>query len=162
MNGTGASSQPQQIVAKLWNYCNILRDDGLSHSDYVEQLSFLLFLKMADEQSHAPLPKPSPAQIVRMFGGYCNALGVGKLACAERVARRHIVAEVERRFSLADDLDRIVSANLHRATRLRQSILAAAFSGRLVLATSPAAGSEMPRAAEAAPSYGAKAGGGCG
>jgi len=34
-------SNPQQIVAKLWNYCNILRDDGLSYGDYVEQLNFL-------------------------------------------------------------------------------------------------------------------------
>lgn len=39
------------IVQKLWNYCNILRDDGLSYGDYVEQLTFLLLLKMADEQS---------------------------------------------------------------------------------------------------------------
>jgi type I restriction enzyme M protein len=54
------SSQPQQIVAKLWNYCNILRDDGLSYGDYVEQLTFLLFLKMADEQSRPPYGKPSP------------------------------------------------------------------------------------------------------
>ena len=54
------SSQPQQIVAKLWNYCNILRDDGLSYGDYVEQLTFLLFLKMADEQSRPPYSKPSP------------------------------------------------------------------------------------------------------
>jgi type I restriction enzyme M protein len=38
-------------VSKLWNYCSILRDDGLSYGDYVEQLTFLLFLKMADEQS---------------------------------------------------------------------------------------------------------------
>lgn len=42
------------LVQKLWNYCNILRDDGLSYGDYVEQLTFLLFLKMADEQSNAP------------------------------------------------------------------------------------------------------------
>ena len=46
-------SNPQQLVQKLWNYCNILRDDGLSYGDYVEQLTFLLFLKMADEQSQA-------------------------------------------------------------------------------------------------------------
>jgi type I restriction enzyme M protein len=50
----------QQIVQKLWNYCNILRDDGLSYGDYVEQLTFLLFLKMADEQSRPPFNKPSP------------------------------------------------------------------------------------------------------
>jgi hypothetical protein len=49
----------QQLVQKLWNYCNILRDDGLSYGDYVEQLTFLLFLKMADEQSRPPFKKPS-------------------------------------------------------------------------------------------------------
>ncbi len=49
-----------QLVQKLWNYCNILRDDGLSYGDYVEQLTFLLFLKMADERSKPPFNKPSP------------------------------------------------------------------------------------------------------
>jgi len=74
------------LVQKLWNYCNILRDDGLSYGDYVEQLTFgsvapapsgfaprfaqpvslatggsaLLFLKMADEQAQPPFNKPSP------------------------------------------------------------------------------------------------------
>ncbi len=51
---------PAQLVQKLWNYCNILRDDGLSYGDYVEQLTYLLFLKMADEQSKPPFDKPSP------------------------------------------------------------------------------------------------------
>ena len=40
-------SNPTALVQKLWNYCNILRDDGLSYGDYVEQLTFLRFLKMA-------------------------------------------------------------------------------------------------------------------
>ncbi len=43
------------IVDKLWNYCNVLRDAGLSYGDYVEQLTFLLFLKMAHEQTQPPL-----------------------------------------------------------------------------------------------------------
>ena len=41
----GASS----LVRKLWQYCNVLRDDGLSYPDYVEQLTYLLFLKLSDE-----------------------------------------------------------------------------------------------------------------
>ncbi|HNX52230.1 MAG TPA: class I SAM-dependent DNA methyltransferase [Pontiellaceae bacterium] len=52
-------STPSMLVSKLWNYCSILRDDGLSYGDYVEQLTFLLFLKMADEQSKPPFNKPS-------------------------------------------------------------------------------------------------------
>ena len=53
-------SNPTALVQKLWNYCNILRDDGLSYGDYVEQLTFLLFLKMADEQSRLPFNPPLP------------------------------------------------------------------------------------------------------
>ena len=59
-------STPAALVQKLWNYCNILRDDGLSYGDYVEQLTFLLFLKMADEQSKPPFNKSSP--IPKGFG----------------------------------------------------------------------------------------------
>lgn len=43
--------ESNSLVQKLWSYCNILRDDGLSYPDYVEQLTYLLFLKMADEQA---------------------------------------------------------------------------------------------------------------
>ena len=80
------SNPAPQLVQKLWNYCNILRDDGLSYGDYVEQLTFLLFLKMA---------------------------------------------EVERRLSVVEELESVVTANLQRATRLRQSILQKAFTGEL-------------------------------
>jgi len=44
----------KQLVDKLWNYCNLLRDDGLSYGDYVEQLTYLLFLKMAHERTQPP------------------------------------------------------------------------------------------------------------
>ena len=47
------------IVQKLWNYCNVLRDDGMSYGDYVEQLTYLLFLKMADERTKPPYKQPS-------------------------------------------------------------------------------------------------------
>jgi type I restriction enzyme M protein len=49
-----ANNNSASIVQKVWNYCNILRDDGVSYGDYLEQLTFLLFLKMADEYSKPP------------------------------------------------------------------------------------------------------------
>jgi len=53
------ANESSTIVQKLWNYCNVLRDDGVSYGDYVEQLTYLLFLKMADEQTKPPFNKPS-------------------------------------------------------------------------------------------------------
>jgi type I restriction enzyme M protein len=39
------------IISKVWSFCNTLRDDGVSYGDYLEQLTYLLFLKMANELS---------------------------------------------------------------------------------------------------------------
>ena len=39
----------QEIVAKLWNLCNVLRDDGITYHQYVTELTYLLFLKMSKE-----------------------------------------------------------------------------------------------------------------
>lgn len=46
------------IVTKVWSFCNTLRDDGVSYGDYLEQLTYLLFLKMADEYSKPPHSRP--------------------------------------------------------------------------------------------------------
>ena len=44
------------IVQKIWSYCDIFRDVGISYGDYLEQLTYLLFLKMADEYGKPPFP----------------------------------------------------------------------------------------------------------
>ena len=67
------ATNPAALVGKLWNYCSILRDDGLSYGDYVEH-----------------------------------------------------------RLSVVEELEAVVTTNLQRATRLRQSILQKAFTGELV------------------------------
>lgn len=41
----------QEIVAKLWNLCNVLRDDGITYHQYVTELTYILFLKMTKETS---------------------------------------------------------------------------------------------------------------
>ena len=53
------TNESATIVQRLWNYCNVLRDDGVSYGDYVEQLTYLLFLKMVDEKTKPPYNKPS-------------------------------------------------------------------------------------------------------
>ncbi|TDC25685.1 SAM-dependent DNA methyltransferase [Streptomyces sp. 8K308] len=52
------------LVAKLWNYCNVLRDNGLSTIEYVEQLSYLLFLKMVDEIASDPFTEKEARAVV--------------------------------------------------------------------------------------------------
>jgi type I restriction enzyme M protein len=42
------------IVSRVWSFCTTLRDDGVSYGDYLEQLTYLIFLKMADEYSKPP------------------------------------------------------------------------------------------------------------
>jgi type I restriction enzyme M protein len=44
------------VVQKLWGFCHTLRHDGIDYGDYIEQLTYLLFLKMADERG-IELPK---------------------------------------------------------------------------------------------------------
>ena len=85
------NNQSTAILQRLWNYCTVLRDDGLSYGDYVEQLTYLLFLKMADERKmigqDSPIPEAlSWASLVRLDGDeleahyrqVLNELGIGK------------------------------------------------------------------------------------
>lgn len=48
------SEQTSTIISKVWGMCNPLRDDGVSYGDYLEQLTYLIFLKMSDEYSRPP------------------------------------------------------------------------------------------------------------
>jgi len=54
-------SDARRLVDKLWSYCNVLRGDGVSTIEYTEQLTYLLFLKMAHERENRPL---KPERIV--------------------------------------------------------------------------------------------------
>ncbi|MFI7279901.1 N-6 DNA methylase [Micromonospora chersina] len=54
-------SDARRLVDKLWSYCNVLRDDGVGTIEYTEQLTYLLFLKMAYERETRPL---KPERIV--------------------------------------------------------------------------------------------------
>ncbi len=144
------STNTQYIVQKLWNYCNILRDDGMPYGDYVEQLTYLLFLKMAHERMQPPYNHPSRIpheydwdSLLRRDGDelethYRHALEEmgkqeGMLGIIYRKAQNKIRNPAKlRHLSVISKLESTVEANLKRAERLRQSILKEAFAGRLV------------------------------
>jgi type I restriction enzyme M protein len=54
------SQANSSIVQKVWSFCNTLRDDGVGYGEYLEQLTYLLFLKMADEYAKPPHNKKLP------------------------------------------------------------------------------------------------------
>lgn len=60
--------QQTNIVNKLWGFCHILRHDGIDYGDYVEQLTYLLFLKMAEEKG-ATIPKQYSWDVLKSKSG---------------------------------------------------------------------------------------------
>lgn len=67
------------LISKVWNFANVLRDDGVSYGDYLEQITYLLFLKMADEMSKPPYNKDIAFPRIKDVEGkevpdgeYCN------------------------------------------------------------------------------------------
>ncbi len=63
------------IVGKVWSFCNTLRDDGVGYGDYLEQLTFLLFLKMADEFSRPPHNRRLPIPKKYAWGSLTSRRG---------------------------------------------------------------------------------------
>lgn len=101
------------LVRKLWQYCNVLRDDGLSYPDYVEQLTYLLFLKMADELPGGPVPREygwetlvslDADQMQRHYGDILHELGKrsGTLGQIFRNAKNKIRDPAKLRLLIVD------------------------------------------------------------
>ncbi len=53
-----AVDHTRQVVNKAWSFAHLLRDDGLSYMAYTEQITFLLFLKMAHQRTQPPWNRP--------------------------------------------------------------------------------------------------------
>ena len=110
-------SSSQQIVQKLRNYCNILRDDGLSYGDYVEQLTYLLFLKMADEQTKPPLNRESGIP-----DGYDWASLIKRDGDELEVHYRHILEELGKSKGLLGVIFRKAQNKIQDPAKLRRLV----------------------------------------
>src|SRR5215472_10285512 len=122
------------IVGKLWGFCHTLRHDGIDYGDYIEQITYLLFLKMADERG-LELPEQADWPYLRKLSGtdltdaYIEALRI--------LGRQHgilgdIYGGAQSRFTNPVNLKKLISLiDETEWTSLDVDVKAAAFEGLL-------------------------------
>jgi len=127
------------IVNKLWGFCHVLKHDGIDYGDYIEQLTYLLFLKMADERG-ADIPKKFNWASLKDRSGndlmdhYTEALR--KLREAPGILG-DIFTQAVPRFNNPVNLKRIISMiDEERWSEMDVDVKAAAFEGLLEKAAS--------------------------
>ena len=122
------------VVGKLWGFASTLRHDGVDYGDYIEQLTYLLFLKMADEQGVALpegtnwpyLRKQSGTDLVEAYQDALRTLGKQPGILAD------IFAGAQNRLANPVTLARLIKATDETAwTALDVDVKAAAFEGLL-------------------------------
>lgn len=80
-----------EIVNKVWNYAHVLRDDGVGYGDYVEQITYLIFLKMADERERGGIPSPHPSSNGEAPSPQSSPRGRGSSGVPEQYAWANLV-----------------------------------------------------------------------
>ncbi|HET8680861.1 MAG TPA: class I SAM-dependent DNA methyltransferase [Micromonosporaceae bacterium] len=108
----------RRLVQKLWNYCDVLRDDGVSTIDYVEQLTFLLFLKMADERARRPI---KPERIVPAGLDWQSLLDTD--GDPLEVQYRHILVELARQPGTLGTIFRKAQNKIQDPAKLKRLIV---------------------------------------
>lgn len=111
-------SDTQQIVNKAWNFAHVLRDDGLSYMAYTEQITFLLFLKMADEQTRPPYNRKP---IVPPELGWRSLLE--RDGDALEVHYRHILEELGRKPGMLGEIFKKARMDIQNPARLKRLIV---------------------------------------
>jgi type I restriction enzyme M protein len=106
------------LVQRLWSYCNVLRDDGLSYGDYLEQLTYLVFLKMADEQTRPPFARPAFVP-----DGLDWQSLLARDGDALEVHYRHVLTELGRRPGMLGIVFRKAQNRIQDPAKLRRLIV---------------------------------------
>jgi len=106
------------LVQRLWSYCHVLRDDGLSYLDYLEQLTYLLFLKMAEEQT-----KPPFDAVPFIPEGLDWASLLARDGDELEVHYRHVLTELGRRPGMLGVIFRKAQNRIQDPAKLRRLIV---------------------------------------
>lgn len=122
------------VVGKLWGFCHTLRHDGIDYGDYIEQLTYLLFLKMADERGLS-LPAETDWPHLRKLSGvelqdaYVEAL---RLLGRERDILGDIFSGAQSRFTNPVNLHKLIGLiDETEWTSIDIDVKAAVFEGLL-------------------------------
>lgn len=122
------------VVARLWGFCHTLRHDGIDYGDYIEQITYLLFLKMADERAielpehtdWAHLRKQSGTELTDVYTESLRVLG------RERGILGDIFSGAQSRFANPVNLKKLIGLiDETEWTSLDVDVKAAAFEGLL-------------------------------
>lgn len=111
-------SDSRRLVDKLWSYCNVLRDDGVGTIEYVEQLTYLLFLKMAHERATRTL---NPQQIVPPAYSWQTLLDAKGDALETQY--RHILEELGKRPGVLGTIFRKAQNRIQDPAKLKRLIV---------------------------------------
>ncbi|HZJ03277.1 MAG TPA: class I SAM-dependent DNA methyltransferase [Thermoleophilia bacterium] len=108
----------QQIVNKAWSYAHVLRDEGLSYMAYTEQITFLLFLKMADE-----LTKPPYGREPMVPEGYDWQSLLERTGDELEVHYRHILEELGRESGMLGEIFKKARNEIQNPATLRRLVV---------------------------------------
>src|SRR6266508_3053012 len=116
------------VANKLWGFCHTLRHDGIDYGDYIEQITYLLFLKMADEKS---LVLPNGTDLSDAYVDALRTLGKQQGILGD------VYSGAQSRFSNPVNLKKLISLiDETEWTALDVDVKAAAFEGLLEKAAS--------------------------
>lgn len=122
-----SSPTASQIGTRVWSYAGVLKDDGLSYMAYVEQLTFLLFLKMADELTKAPYNQPNRIPKGRDENGKpfdCDWPSLLKLDGSELYAQyRRVLASLSGQKGLLGTIFKEAECKIKDPAKLRRLIV---------------------------------------
>ena len=120
----------QDIVQKLWNLCNVLRDDGITYHQYVTELTYILFLKMANEtgaEKDIPeeyrwesLTKKSGIELKKHYKNLLSKLGETSIGRVSQIYA-NASSSIEEPKNLEKIITEIDKLDWYEARSLRQS-----------------------------------------
>jgi type I restriction enzyme M protein len=109
---------PSTLVAKLWSYCHVLRDEGVPVIAYNEQITQLLFLKMVHERTQAPFNQPSPVPDDLDWPSLLKRDGVEL-----EQHYWHILSELGKKTGVLGQIFRKATNHIQNPARLKQLIV---------------------------------------